>query len=67
MVDKFLNLPFSISDESESTKILESSYNGPDLLKGRNRHSCGFLRQNDRKYVVVVGGHSVEISRFLYH
>ena len=26
------------------------------MLKGRNRHSCGFLHQNDRTYVVVVGG-----------
>ena len=35
------------------------------MIKGRNRHSCGFLRQNDRNYVVAVGGnHEHEPGQF---
>ena len=45
---------------SKSTKIMHitngKTQNGPKLRQKRREHSCGILRKNNTKYVIVSGG-----------
>ena len=37
--------------------VLEQVYNGPELNLGRNRHACGIIQNDEKIFVVVVGGY----------
>ena len=36
---------------------MEQVYNGPELNLGRNRHACGIIQNDEKIFVVVVGGY----------